>query len=143
MIKLEDGDIVPECIENFAKEKGISVGQVILLGGIKSGKLVVGPKRPEERPPQPQTLSIKDTHELVAVGVLAPNEEDKPVLHIHGALGHSGKVVGGCLRLGVTTWLIGEAVLCEIIGADVKHTLDKENKVVLLNPGVSWSGGTH
>jgi len=143
VIKLEDGDILPECIERFAEEKGISVGQVILLGGIKSGRLVVGPKRSEKRPPQTTVLSIKDTHELAAVGVLAPNEEGKPVLHIHGTLGRSGKTIGGCLRLGVTTWLIGEVILCEIIGADVKRTLDKENKVVLLNPGANRSGSIH
>lgn len=143
VIKLEDGDILPECIERFAEEKGISVGQVILLGGVKSGRVVVGPKRSEERPPQPMLYSIKDTYELAAVGVLAPDEEGKIVLHIHGALGRSGKTIGGCLRLGVTTWLTGEVILCEIIGADAKRTLDEKNKVMLLNPGANCSGSIH
>jgi len=36
VIRLEHGDVVPEAIERFAEEKGVSVGHVILLGGIGS-----------------------------------------------------------------------------------------------------------
>jgi len=53
VIRLEDGDVVPECIERFAKENGVSVGQAILVGGIGGGDVVVGPRRSEERPPEP------------------------------------------------------------------------------------------
>ena len=31
-IRLEDGDMIPDCIERFAEENGVSVGKVILLG---------------------------------------------------------------------------------------------------------------
>ena len=34
VIRLEDGDVVPECIERFAQEKEITVGQIVLVGGI-------------------------------------------------------------------------------------------------------------
>jgi predicted DNA-binding protein with PD1-like motif len=37
VIRLEDGDVVPECIERFAEEKRVSVGQAILVGGIGGG----------------------------------------------------------------------------------------------------------
>ena len=74
VIRLEDGDVVPDCIERFAEEQGISVGQAILVGGIGSGEVVVGPRRSEESPPQPMLLPIDDAHEVVGVGVLAPNE---------------------------------------------------------------------
>ena len=50
-------------------------------------------------------LPIDGAHEVAAVGVIAPGEDGKPVLHIHGALGRSGKTTAGCLRPGVTTWL--------------------------------------
>ena len=120
VIRLEDGDVVPECIEKFAEENGISVGQVVLVGGIGSGEVVVGPRRTNEMPPEPVLLPVDGAHEVVGVGVLAPDEETKPVLHIHGALGRSGKTLTGCLRPGVTTWLVAEAVIYEIL--DIKAT---------------------
>ncbi len=116
VIRLEDGDTVPQCIERFAEENGVSVGQAILVGGIGGGDVIVGPRRSEERPPEPMLLPINGAHEVVAVGVLAPGEDGRPVLHMHAALGRSEQTTTGCLRRGVTTWLMGEVILCEIIG---------------------------
>ena len=116
VIRLEDGDVVPECIERFAEEKRVSVGQAILVGGIGGGDVVVGPRRSEGMPPEPMLLPIGGAHEVVGVGVLAPNEGGKPVLHIHAALGRAGQTMTGCLRHGVTTWLVGEVILYEILG---------------------------
>ena len=45
VMRLEDGDVVPACIEDFAAEQAISVGQVVLIGGIGGGEVVVGPRR--------------------------------------------------------------------------------------------------
>jgi predicted DNA-binding protein with PD1-like motif len=71
----------------------------------------------------------------VGVGVLAPGEDGKPVLHIHGALGRSGQTMCGCLRPGVTTWLVGEVILYEILGAKAARVTDKESGFALLQPG--------
>ena len=137
VIRLEDGDVVPECIERFAEEKGVMVGQAVLVGGIGSGQLVVGPRSSEERPPDPMLLPIDGAHEVVAVGVLAPGEKGKPVLHIHGALGRSGQTITGCLRPGVNTWVVGEVILFEILDAKVARLKDKESGFALLQPGES------
>ena len=134
VIRLEDGDVVPGCIERFAEENGVSVGHVILVGGIGDGEVVVGPRRSEERPPQPMLLPIDGAHEVVGVGVIAPGEDRKPILHIHAALGRSGKTISGCLRPGVTTWLVGEVILYEILGAKVGRVRDEESGFVLLEP---------
>ena len=133
VIRLDDGDVVPGCIERFAEEKGVSVGHVILVGGIGDGEIVVGPRRSEERPPEPMLLPIDGAHEVAGVGVLAPGEDGKPILHIHGALGRSGKTMTGCLRPGVTTWLVGEVILYEILGVDVARVRDEESGFVLLD----------
>jgi predicted DNA-binding protein with PD1-like motif len=130
--RLEDGDVVPDCIERFAEEKGISVGQVILVGGIGSGDVVVGPRDSEERPPQPILLPIDGAHEVVGVGVIAPGEDGKPVLHIHAALGRSGQTLTGCLRPGITTWLVGEAIIYEITGVKATRLPDKASGFNLL-----------
>jgi len=134
VIRLEDGDMVPECIERFAEEKGVSVGQAVLVGGIGGGDVVVGPRRPEEMPPEPMLLPIDGAHEVVGVGVLAPGEDGKPALHIHAALGRSGQTMTGCLRHGVTTWLVGEVILYEILGADITRIKDKQSGFELLKP---------
>jgi predicted DNA-binding protein with PD1-like motif len=127
VIRLEDGDVVPDCIERFAEEKGISVGHAILVGGIGSGEVVVGPRDSEERPPQPMLLPVDGVHEVVGVGIIAPGEDGKPVLHIHAALGRSGQTMTGCLRPGVKTWLVGEAIIYEITGVKATRLPDKES----------------
>jgi predicted DNA-binding protein with PD1-like motif len=124
VIRLEDGDIVPGCIERFAEENGISVGNVIMVGGIGAGEVVTGPRRSDEMPPQPILLPVDGAHEVAGVGVLAPDEQGKPVLHIHAALGRSGKTLTGCLRPGVTTWLVGEVIIYEILDVKAKRLKD-------------------
>jgi predicted DNA-binding protein with PD1-like motif len=135
IIRLEDGDVVPGCIERFAGENGVSVGQVILVGGVGGGEVVVGPRSSEEMPPQPMLLPVDGAHEVLGVGVLAPDEGGKPVLHIHAALGRSGQTVSGCLRPGVTTWLVGEVILYEILGVNVARVRDEVSDFNLLEPG--------
>jgi len=132
VIRLEDGDVVPACIERFAAEKGISVGHVILIGGADCGEVVVGPRHSEERPPVPLYLPVNGAHEVVGVGILAPDEKGKPVLHIHASLGRSGQSLTGCLRPGVKTWLVGEAIIYEIVGADARRLPDEESGFNLL-----------
>jgi predicted DNA-binding protein with PD1-like motif len=139
VIRLEDGDVLPGCIEVFAEENGVSVGHVILVGGIGDGEIVVGPRRSNERPPQPMLLPVDGAHEVVGIGVLAPGEDGKPILHIHAALGRSGKTMSGCLRPGVTTWLVGEAILYEILGVDAVRIKDEQSGFALLD--VETKGG--
>lgn len=137
VIRLDDGDVVPECIERFARENGVSVGHVVLVGGIGGGQIVVGPRHSNERPPDPMLLPVDSAHEVVGVGVLAPGEDGKPILHIHAALGRSGQTMSGCLRSGVTIWLVGEVILYEILGAKATRVRDRESGLALLEPGAS------
>ena len=132
VIRLEDGDVIPDCIESFAEEKKISVGQVIVVGGVGGGQVVVGPRRSNEMPPEPMLLPLDGAHEVVGVGLIAPNETGKPVLHIHAALGRSGKTTTGCLRPGVSTWIVGEVIICEILGTDTVRVTDDKTHFDLL-----------
>ena len=134
VIRLEDGDVVPDCIEQFAAERGVSVGHAIMVGGIGGGQVVVGPRRSEELPPEPMLLPVDGAHEVVAVGVLAPGEDGRPVLHIHASLGRSGGTLTGCLRPGVTTWLVGEVILYEILGVEARRIKDDASGFALLQP---------
>ena len=132
IIRLEDGDKIPASIEHFAEENKISVGQVILIGGIGDGEVVVGPRRTNEMPPEPMLLPVDGAHETVGVGLIAPDKNGKPKLHIHASLGRAGKTTTGCLRPGVTTWLVAEVVIIEILGTDAVRLPDKKAKFELL-----------
>ena len=135
VLRLEDGDEVPGCIERFALEHGVTAGTVVLVGGIGGGEVVVGPRDSSESPPEPMRLPIDGAHEVAGIGVIAPDEDGKPVLHIHAALGRSGQTMTGCLRYGVSTWLVGEAVIFEIINAPLARVKDKRSGFTLLEPG--------
>ena len=124
VVRLEDDDIVPDCIENFAAEKGIRCAHVILIGGISGGRIVSGPRKTEEMPPDPVYLPVDGAHEVAGVGLLAPDKDGRPVLHIHASLGRGGKTLTGCLRPGVKTWLVGEAIIYEITGTNAKRLPD-------------------
>jgi uncharacterized protein len=134
VIRLEDGDQVPSCIEKFAVEKGISRGHLIIIGGIIGGQVVVGPRISDQMPPDPMLLPVDGAHEVVGVGVLAPAEDGKPVLHIHASLGRAGQTLTGCLRPGVNTWLVGEVILYEITGTKAKRVKHAQSGFDLLEP---------
>lgn len=135
VLRLEDGDIVPDCIESFAAENSVKTGLVTLTGGLAGGEVVSGPRDPNARPIEPIMVPVDNAHEVVATGVLASNREGKPVLHIHGALGRSGSTLTGCLRPGVKTWLVGEVVLYEIVGATALRCPDDGSGLELLTVG--------
>jgi predicted DNA-binding protein with PD1-like motif len=126
ILRLEDGDILPDCIEQFATEQKISAAYVVLVGGIGEGNVVVGPRNSSQMPPDPMLVPVDGAHEVAGVGVIAPDENGSPVLHIHAALGRSGKTTTGCLRPGVKTWLVGEAVISEVL--DVRAVRKKDIK---------------
>lgn len=134
VIRLEDGDIVTDCVESLAKEKGVKVGHAVMVGGIGGGQVVVGPRDSKAMPPEPMLLPIDGAHEVAAVGVLAPGVDGDPVLHIHGAMGRSGQTVTGCLRHGAVTWLVGEVILYEIVGTSAARIFDEKSQFSLLEP---------
>jgi predicted DNA-binding protein with PD1-like motif len=127
VVRLEDGDIVPDCLERFAAEKSIKAGHVVLIGGIGGGEVVAGPRKSDEMPPDPIHIPVDGAHEVVGLGIIAPDKDGKPVLHIHASLGRAGKTLTGCLRPGVSTWLVGEAIIYEITGTTAQRLPDKES----------------
>ncbi len=132
IIRLEEGDILPGCIEQFAREHNITNAHIILIGGIGSGQVVSGPRYTDEMPPDPMLIPVDGAHEVHAQGIIAPDKDDSPVLHMHGSLGRSGKTLTGCFRPGVKTWLVGEAILYEIVNVDAKRLPDEKSGFDLL-----------
>jgi predicted DNA-binding protein with PD1-like motif len=117
----------------FAGERNISVGQVVLLGGIAGGQVVVGPRKSDEMPPEPMLVPLDGAHEVVGLGTIAPDKAGKPTIHIHAALGRAGKTTTGCLRPGVNTWLVGEVIIYEILGTAAARLPDRDSGFELLD----------
>jgi predicted DNA-binding protein with PD1-like motif len=134
MLRLDQDDPLPKCIEDFAAEKRINLGHVVFIGGIYQGNLVTGPRKTAEPRPDPIILPVSEASETVATGFIAPLESGKPALHMHGALGRSGQTMTGCFQKGVSVWLVGEAVIYEIMGTGsaAKRMLDKTANLNLL-----------
>ena len=132
MLRLEDGDIIPECIEKFAAENDIMAGHCILIGGIGGGQIVSGPRNPDDAAPEPMLLPVDSAHEVLGTGIITPGDDGRPVMHIHAALGRAGHTMTGCLRPGVRTWLVGEAIIYEITGAKARRLTDKTTGFNLL-----------
>jgi len=105
---------------------------VVLVGGVGGGQIVAGPRNSAVMPPDPMLIPVDAAHEVLGVGVIAPNEDGKPVLHIHGALGRAGHAIAGCLRPGVDTWLVGEAIIFELSGLHAIRKTDPRSGFALL-----------
>jgi predicted DNA-binding protein with PD1-like motif len=133
MLRLEHDDPLPQCIEEFASEKRIRLAQVVFHGGVYSGNLVAGPRKTEEPKPVPIVLPVNEANEAVAAGIIAPDENGSPILHMHGSLGRSGQTMSGCFQKGVKVWLVGEAVIYEILSeSGVARVLNNEAGLKLL-----------
>jgi uncharacterized protein len=132
VLRLDRDDLLPKCIEDFAAEKQIRLAQVVFIGGVYQGNLVAGPRKTADLQPDPIVLPISEAHDAFALGILAPAENGRPSLHLHGALGRAGQTMAGCFQNGVSVWLVGEAVIYEILSnSTAKRIVDKTAKLTL------------
>ena len=136
VLRLEDGEIVHECIERFAAGHGITHAALTLHGGADAGsRLVVGPREDRSPPPiAPQLATLAGVHEVVGTGTLFPDEQGAPILHVHLACGRGENTVTGCIRTGVKTWHVLEVVLVELLGSTARRRLDPATGFELLEP---------
>ena len=135
VIRLEDGDIVHEEIERFAREQSIEAASLIVLGGAdRESTLVVGPERGRTTPAVPMEHVLDNVHEVTGVGTLFPDDEGKPVLHMHIACGRTSSTITGCVRRGVKVWQVMEIVLVELVDTTAVRRLDPKTGLALLHP---------
>jgi predicted DNA-binding protein with PD1-like motif len=136
VIRLEDGDVVHASIEALAAEKGIRAGVLVILGGADRGsRLVVGPEDGRADTITPMTLVLDNVNEVAGTGTLFPDENGKPVLHMHLACGREANTVTGCVRTGVKVWQVMEAVLFELTDTAAIRKHDPITGFALLSPG--------
>ena len=134
VLRLEDGDRLPEAIETFARDQGLKEAMVIYVGGSQDGsRLVVGPEAGRTDGIIPMIHTLAGIQEVLGVGTLFPNEAGEPVLHLHAATGREGGATVGCSRAGVEVWLVGEVIILEVVGTQALRRKDAATGFQLLD----------
>lgn len=134
VLRLEDGDRIPEAIEAFARDNDLASALVAAIGGLSNGRVVTGPRDGRSFPPESMLTAVSDVHEAAAVGTIVRDESGVPRLHMHAALGRDEAAVVGCVRPGLDVWTILEVVLIEIVGLPMTRRKDAQTGFALLSP---------
>ena len=125
VIRLEEGDVVHEELEHFAKEQCIKAASLIVLGGADSGSmLLVGPEDGRSASSAPITTVLQNVHEIAGVGTIFPDEEGEPIVHCHIACGRKDTTITGCIRASVQAWQVMEVILYELVDSSAIRKLD-------------------
>ena len=134
-MRLEDGEVVHEEIEKFARRQSIKAAALIIIGGADKGsKLVVGPEHGRTKTIAPMEHILDDVHEIAGTGTIFPDDEGKPMLHMHMACGRKTFTTIGCVRSGVKVWHIMEVILFELTETTGTRTFESQLGFKLLNP---------
>ncbi len=127
VLRLHDGDRLPNVIESFATEHKVKCALCFFIGGAEdNSRVVVGPRSGVKTPPEPMVTLLKGVHEACGVGTIFSDEAGKPKLHMHAAFGRNEKTITGCVRLGVDVWRIGEVIMLELEGPSARRAFDKK-----------------
>ncbi|MDA8387704.1 MAG: DUF296 domain-containing protein [Nitrospiraceae bacterium] len=128
--RFEDGEDFLQSLAGLARREDIRSAVFFLVGGIKEGRVVLGPKA-DEMPPEPVWGEISGNNEMVGTGTIFWDGSG-PRLHLHMAAGRGGSVTVGCLREKSSTFLVLEAVILEIAGIDATRQTDPVSGLALL-----------
>ena len=128
--KFDDGEDFLESLAGFAVTEDIRGAVFYLVGGVKGGRMVLGPKG-DEMPPEPVWGEISGNSELVGTGTIFWDEKG-PKVHLHMAAGRGNDMKVGCLREKSRTFLVLEAVILEITGTGARREADPASGLSLL-----------
>jgi len=67
--RFEDKEDIMGNINAIAKKEDIRSAVFLLIGGIRQGRVVVGPEK-DELPPTPVWREIKESHEVLGTGTI-------------------------------------------------------------------------
>jgi predicted DNA-binding protein with PD1-like motif len=123
-VRIDHGeDLILELIK-LAELEHIESAVFILLGALKEGKLVTGPKE-NIRPPELVWSGFDDAHEILGVGNIFL-EDGKHKIHMHVGTGRGDSVKLGCLRDESEVFMVVEAFVLELEGISARRITDKK-----------------
>ena len=130
-----EGEDVYKEIESLASKEGVRSATVLLIGGLRRAKVVVGPKDPHG-PIKPQFKEFDDAREILGVGTIF-SDADGPKMHLHAGIGRGDEAIIGCPRGGANVFCVLEVIITEIEGTDAARVLDDQLGLKLLRLGGS------
>lgn len=128
--RFEDGEDILKGLSDMVRKENVQSAVFNLIGGIKKGRVVVGPEK-EELPPKPIWREIQESNEVLGIGTIFW-EGDEPKVHLHGTFGKRDTIHVGCLREVSETFLVLEAIIFEIEGITARREYDEKSGLVLL-----------
>lgn len=128
--RFHDGEPVYAGIEQIARREKVESGLVVLLGGARRGRVVVGPKR-SDGPIEPVMRDFDDAREIVGAGTIFP-ADGQPSLHLHAGIGRGDQTIVGCPRERLDAFLVLEAFIIEVNGLGGARQLDPATGLKLL-----------
>ena len=135
VLRLEDGEILHQEVEQFARQHGIRAATVVAVGGADQGStLVVGPEQARADRTVAMEQVLDHVHEVAAVGTVFPDEDGEPILHMHAACGRQDRALVGCVRTGVRVWHVLEVVLTELVDCTARRSMEDPPGFKLLCP---------
>lgn len=133
VIRLEDGDIVHEEIEKFARDQSVRAAALIIIGAADKGsRIVVGPEKERTTPVVILEHVLENVCEVSGTGTIFPDEEGNPIMHAHLAFGRKSSTVTGCIRGGVKVWHVMEVILFELLDSSAVRVFDSETRLKFL-----------
>jgi uncharacterized protein len=132
VLRLHDGEAIYPAIEMVAQKENIKSGAVWIVGGVKNGIVVVGPKDASAIPLETLQERFSDEREIVGVGTLFANGEGRPTLHLHAGIGKGASPLVGCPRKGADCWLVDEVIILEIVDVKARRVKQKTGGLELL-----------
>jgi uncharacterized protein len=133
LLRIDHGEDLVKTLHDFVVAHDVHCGYIRFIGALLSGQMVTGPEKPV-LPPNPHFESFSGGWEVVGMATITPGE-DGPHLHLHASIGRGDRVLTGCLRGAVTTYIIVEAVITEI--TDIEMTMAKDPVTGLVLPVLS------
>ncbi|MBU1121760.1 MAG: DUF296 domain-containing protein [Candidatus Omnitrophota bacterium] len=131
VLHFNDNDILLKEFDKFAKKERINAAVIHLLGALKDGDLVIGPKKAVV-PSKPNWVKFKDGWEVLGFGTIFSGDKG-PQVHIHTTMGKKTKTLCGCVRRDSKVFLRVEAVVFELKGVRTKKEIDPKTGLNFLN----------
>ena len=122
IVRIDHGDDLIATMVQFLNDHQVTNGYIRFMGALQSGRIVTGPEV-LSLPPEQHFESFSGGWEVIGMATITP-DTNGPHLHIHASIGRGDRVLTGCLRGEIITYIIIEAVITELIGVDVQRGMD-------------------
>jgi predicted DNA-binding protein with PD1-like motif len=131
-VRVDHGEDLLGTLQTFIIEKKIAAGFIHILGALREGIIVTGPKVPI-LPPDPLFDAYEGGWEVLGLATITQGG-GQPHIHLHASVGRGREALTGCLREKATTYIIIEAVIIEFVEAIFRGN-DPVTGLVLPKPG--------